>query len=190
MTCCDAVMPACHAIYLIFVHFLRCYVLSHKFLAVSTREIKHQYKEARGTRPRCNCRKYFACNLAKIHSHVCTGGKGSVLIWGISACWNALRVWLMPYISFSLCYTNPISPSCSPALSLGRIRVPMGCGQLFPHSQEQFWMSDICWSREGAGAQLWGPSNLSRDRPLWFRSRWCWGRDILHRAFKYSTWAV
>lgn len=79
MTCHDAVMPACHAIYLIFVHFLCCYVLSHKFLAVSTREIKHQYKEARGTRPRCNYRKYFACNLAKIHSHVCTGGKGSVL---------------------------------------------------------------------------------------------------------------
>lgn len=54
-------------------------------------------------------------------------------------------------------------PSAEPGLQWASL----GYGQLFFCSQEEFCMSDICWSRTCAGAQLWRPSNLSRDRPPW-----------------------
>lgn len=45
----------------------------------ATNEIKPQYREVKGSRPRCSYRKY-PCNLTKIHSHVCNEGKGTILI--------------------------------------------------------------------------------------------------------------
>lgn len=122
----------------------------------ATRKIKDQHREARGTRPRCNCRKYFACNLAKTHSHVCSGGKGTVLTLKAFRVLVCSEVWLMPYMSLSLCYTH----SCSPEQSFPRTKAAVGCGSSSFTAKRSFeWVIPV-------GAKKVQVHNLE-DHPTW-----------------------
>lgn len=160
-----------------------------------TNEIKCQYREAKGTRPRWGYRKYYACNLAKIHSHVCTGGKGTVVI--LKAFWMLVCTEGLAYAihqPFFMLYQVHFSLLWSSALSLSRTRAPMGIVRL--------WAALLSQSR--GVLHEWYLLKQSMCRcptlktiqpeagmdPLWFRAhtaRWCWGGDILQRAFGHST---
>lgn len=120
----------------LYIFFVAMWSTTNSWL-FATREIKHQYRGARGTRPRYNCREYFACNLAKIHSHVCTGGKGTVLTlkafksvgmhWGSGLCHTQLfSVLHQPHFSLLLSRSVPLLNQGSSGLWAALLSQPRG----------------------------------------------------------------
>lgn len=88
-------------------------------------------------------------------------GRRPSFLWGLSECWYALRVWLMPYLRLFRAITRLFLSSFGlqhfPPAEPGFQWSPLGSGQLFFHSQEEFCMSIIFWSRSCASAQLQTP---------------------------------
>lgn len=83
------------SIYMIFVHFPHCYGLSNKFLAIWNK-IKYQYSEGQDWDGAIE--NIILATLPRSTTMFVWEGRRPSFLWGLSECWYALRVWLMPYL--------------------------------------------------------------------------------------------
>lgn len=148
----------------------------------ATREIKHSTEKPEGQDQDATAENILFATLPKSTAMFALEGRGLSLLWRLSECWYALRSGLHHTSAFLHATPTPFLTPAPQNCPFPETRLQWAVAAL--PSQPREVLNEWYLLKQSVDAQPQGPSSLSRDKPLWFRSRWCWGRFILHRAFK------
>lgn len=174
---------SCHVnVHLIFLHFLCCMCSATTSWLFATREIKHSTEKPEGQDQDATAENILFATLPKSTAMFALEGRGLSLLWRLSECWYALRSGLRHTSAFLHAIPTPYLSPAPQNCPFPETRLQWAVAAL--PSQPREVLNEWYLLKQSVDAQPQGPSSLSRDKPLWFRSRWCCGRFILHRAFK------